>query len=132
MCLVTTDATIKIAKKDMIVYKLGTMSFSGKYFISEMQNYTYLLGVLNTCVISEPDADGQYYDQLVFDYYQDLSNKKYITIGFHSAKKKDRLSGYSFTQIVKCTIPKGSQYIEDKTGLVVSNQIIINKEVKPS
>jgi len=131
MCLVTTDATIRIAKTNMIVYKIGAMSPKGKYFYSEMQEYRYTLGELNSCDISKPENDGLYYDVISSEYYEEMPNKQYISRGFHSARKKERfVHSYFFTDVVKCTIPKGSQYIKDKTGLIVSNQIIINKQVK--
>ena len=74
MCLVTTDATIKMAKRNMIVYKLGRIHLDGKYFVSEIQEYTYVLGELNMCRISNPSKYGDFYDQKCIDYYDFKDN----------------------------------------------------------
>lgn len=49
--------------------------------------------------------------------------------GFHSMSRA-RLKNCKLNTeqiITECTIPKGSLYYRDKTGLIVSNQIIVNK-----
>ena len=51
--------------------------------------------------------------------------------GFHSALSKKRFKelAYCNSSIYKCVIPKGSEYYENLSGLIVSNQIIIKNKI---
>ena len=64
------------------------------------------------------------------EYEKTKGTLKNIAEGFHSAKTLKRLiNNLSYYRIFKCIIPKGSEYIEDNSGCIISNQIIISEIV---
>ena len=57
---------------------------------------------------------------------------KYFGAGYHACTTMARLTGpdyYGESKIFKCTIPAGSEYYLNPSGLIISNQIIINKQI---
>ena len=56
---------------------------------------------------------------------------KYFGAGYHACTTVERLTAdyYGETKIFECTIPAGSEYYLNPSGLIVSNQIIINKQI---
>lgn len=66
---------------------------------------------------------------------EEPADVKYIGEGFHSITTKERAictinDGYTRRLILECTIPAGSEYYLNPSGLIVSNQIIILREVE--
>jgi hypothetical protein len=57
---------------------------------------------------------------------------KYFGAGYHACTTVERLTGpdyYGESKIFECTIPAGSEYYLNPSGLIVSNQIIINNQI---
>jgi hypothetical protein len=60
------------------------------------------------------------------------ADAKYFGAGYHACTTMERLTGpdyYGETKIFECTIPAGSEYYLNPSGLIISNQIIINKQI---
>lgn len=135
MCLITPNKTLKIADKDITVYKVIGMNLSAIF-----QDMKYEFGILNKTTLKESNewssTGAEDLIWLTENGFSKRKNKdKLICIGqgFHSlltlkmAKglKKHFIAGI----IVECTIPKGSEYYDSPFDYLVSNQLIINKKV---
>jgi hypothetical protein len=134
MCLILRrDEISSIAEEDIIVYKLmceaNSVTVKSPYL-----HYEYIFNKLYKTIIKETD-DFCYFDTIDEYYYQNLNEDvelKSLSEGFHSALTINRLlniNGTTDYPIYKCIIPKGSVYFKDETGLIISNQIIITKEI---
>lgn len=145
MCLITPNKEVKTATEDMVVYKVLTSEIKSIY-----HTFDYVLGVLYETEIKESnywtgfghlDTDwlkANYNDKGQTWYnHESLMN---IGQGFHSllnledgkvcvTKIKHGFYGETDIKLYECTIPKGSKYYDSPYGLLVSNKIIINKEV---
>lgn len=135
MCLITTQKTAKIAEEDIVVYK-GLMQLSETECKSIYQWWVYTLGQLYKTEIQEDDEWCAYDSKattFLNSQFRGWSNGeqehvlKCIGPGYHACITLDRLPNDN--NIYQCTIPKGSEYYVDATGLIVSNQIIINKRI---
>ena len=140
MCLITEQKKPIKIRKDRIVYKTGYGGFvNGKMRVlfTPYNKFKYELNKLYETKFtylptSSKDAIG--HDDMVTVAYgwksERVLNSSLIVIaaGFHAATKKQRLKT-AYYDLVECVIPKGSLIYEDKTGLIVSNKIIIKKEV---
>lgn len=136
MCLIIKRDTLKkTAEEDITVYKVMRQLYA------IVQSYTYVIGVVHTTELGISRdflAADSYAVHMLADLYGDdwrhNPKEELIAIGpgFHSCKTEERArnlnSGWS-CDIWECTIPKGSSYYEDETGLLASNRIIINKMV---
>ena len=144
MCLIVLKGKkSKIAKKDIIVYKI--LDFNNR---SPIREFKYKLNKLYETnlkkIVSKFDlipidilinnfADNKSY--LAFRKASSNNNgidkATIYTEGFHSCKTVKRAMNfliYSY-DIYKCTIPKGAKYIEDYSDLIISNKIIINSKI---
>lgn len=151
MCLVVESETeIKTAKKDIVCYKIVIKhtAIGGRYLPRIFTNhFTYIKDQtfrLGGSLTKKPRlfADNPFADDIAFDYYTKnvFSYQSVVREGFHSYCTIKRgaeiiLDTYSYPLhpnheyvMVKCIVPKGSEYIKDKTGLMCSNQIRIVKE----
>lgn len=135
MCLITPNKEKKIAEEDMIVYKALMPDAR-----SVLQGFLYELNKLYETEIEESDdwcaADSYAINALNeadYNYGTSRSDDRLISIGegFHSCKTIERAEEMKDPneRIFSCTIPKGSEYYEDLSDLLVSNKIIINEEV---
>lgn len=139
MCLVTEQKEPKILGEDLIVYKIVDEFYYSPFF----GKIFYRKNCLKKAKIEIWEKGEQihraivYGDLLALETYDDKLTKNpenYIIIdqGFHSMKTKTRaqitLDGLSTSfksrKIVQFLIPAGSEYYEDSTGLIVSNQIM--------
>lgn len=138
MCLIVEKSKkVKVAKENIICYKLLK-----KDLRSSIQNFQYELGREYETSLSKVDCGNlsshwNWCDQDSADAYQDIMELCYAyQQGFHSYKTKKRAgwecSYYYISSFLlyKCTIPKGSEYIEDATGLICSNRIIIVNRIR--
>lgn len=147
MCLITEQKVAQIAKEDIIVYK--NVILGDEKCMSPIHGFKYKFNKLYTSATLRPKSiiglkfadDFSIYDLRVGSYYfldkkvnvargeiiidNKCCNYVVISKGFHSFKTKYR-SHYN----VICIIPKGSEYFEDETGLIVSNKIIIKEIIK--
>lgn len=113
MCLYTKQKEVKIAKKDITCYKLINPNMTSWF-------YTEFKWELNKLYETEMDFCPVY---------------KTVSQAFHSYKTlQDLMYGYfqslSPCMMVKCTIPKGSEYYLGKQGELdgyASNKIIANE-----
>lgn len=141
MCLITTQKVAKVAEKDIIVYK-EMNKISDTTCTSGYQGYLYTLGILNKTEIKDVESnnwtcadsvDSKYLNKT---YGNDWNKRRPAELrcigqGYHSFKTLERMDqGVYLDDRYECAIPAGSEYYEDATGLLVSNQIIINKKVQ--
>jgi hypothetical protein len=106
-------------------------------------NFDYTLGVLYTTPIERMEGDDlssatpfcEIDEQSLPKGWRDLLIKGELVSydrGFHSIGKKIldeyKNSRILFRDIYECVIPKGSEYVEDFVGFIVSNQIIIKSK----
>lgn len=153
MCLITEQRIPFIAEEDMIVYKVLTSDLQSAFYrnlvevdstiygvyYSSVSRFQYELGKLYETEILESRGsscyDGIDTDALYQNYGSSWLRKvgdELISYGqgFHFAFEKDRLTELEdYNVIVECTLPKGTEYFENVSGLGVANQIIINKVI---
>ena len=132
MCLVVKKyAKKKTAVEDIVVYKALRISpFNNKELSSIYYGrFIYKFNTLYKTKIEET-FDIQFFDDISVDYYSkfDVNTLRSYGSGFHSAISLERLRN-TFYSKYKCIIPKGSKYIVDRTGLVISDQIIIIEKI---
>lgn len=143
MCLITEQKKPKRVKEDMIVYKTGYAHYNSNGNLEEVNAvfnfFNYLphqLYETKFSFINPASREAIGYDDevnLAYGNRNERSTKNLLVVakGFHSAKNIERLKqssnhcGHKF----ECIIPKGSLIYEDKTGLIVSDKIIIKKEL---
>ena len=132
MCLVTKQRKAKIAKKDITCYKhLRRFDLTTTY-----QFYVYNVGRLDKTHLSfGRNNHWCLADEAAMNFYWKASRKRVLTEvihGFHAYLSIDR------AQAVMCEgneglyeflIPAGSEYFTDKTGLIVSNQIMLVNDI---
>jgi hypothetical protein len=132
MCLLTYQKEPIILKEDKVVWKLLKENL-----ISQYADFEYILGKLYKTEIVFTNSDRIYDDeQEIYWVVPGVRKPGVVSIseGFHSfysEKYIDIILDRSYLQYYKykCTIPAGSEYYEDETGLCVSNQIIIVEKV---
>ena len=132
MCLLTYQKEPIILKEDKVVWKILK-----KNLVSQHEEFKYILGKLYKTEIVFTDSAAVYDDeQEVYWVAPGVRKPDVVSIseGFHSfysEKYTDIILDRSYLQYYKykCTIPAGSEYYEDETGLCVSNQIIIVEKV---
>jgi hypothetical protein len=141
MCLIIEkEAKLQIAQEDLIVYK--EVIRMANACLAIFYNKKYILGELYQTEIEESDPykwrpynheeSSAYFgagyanavDEFSCKETLDKFNVKSFSEGFHSSEQNNISTSET---IVECTIPKGSEYYINKIGLIVSNQIIINK-----
>ena len=139
MCLIVEKNTEeKIAEEDIICYKKLNVCprTDGTYrLISLYQLFEYKLNVLYKTTFEPKELTSDVgYESGVFYANRDVSNYystfpyfllKTYQKGFHSYKELDEKKRYETGFTVKCVIPAGTKYIEDKTGLICSEAIKI-------
>ena len=148
MCLVTNQQKPIILTEDMIVYKLLTTA-NHPLILSIYFNFSWTLNKkYKTKILKRKLTHDNFshYDEMALESLFQLTKTKSITgllicfreknhgysiisDGFHSFKTIERISGLTHHTIFECTIPKGSKIYEDTSGLIVSNQLIINKPI---
>lgn len=134
MCLLTTQKKAKIAKMDLVTYKM--IDLIGDEIIPTFQGgKPYEIGKLNKTEIKE-SPNGTSFDYEDLEFYKNKKGVKYIVQGFHSSVKidilKETLEKYKWdkSHLYLCIIPKGSQYYTGYKGLTVSDKIIIIRKLE--
>lgn len=148
MCLVTPYSWGKcvVTKKPKTVYKILKVFENGEIRAGLAgYSFTYQLGKLYETRIF-PAFQTNYLDEedsrAGAAYMKEFNNPKmmHYGAGFHSASTKKRLAYWinqmSFVdhylctyQLFECTLPIGTEYYKGFTSLLVSNQIIINRQI---
>ncbi len=146
MCLILKKTKPSMANEDMICYKI--LEQQQGILLSPFYHHLYKLNVLNPVIIIQECEDLCSYSTEDTDYlnekypewnynkesfqYHDLMS---IGQGYHSISTLESAEAELIISIhnsispviVECTIPKGSFYYVGPTGLMVSDQIIVNK-----
>lgn len=146
MCLITTQQEAFISAEDMTVYK--ALHHRMKKVCAIHREFYYDIGKLYETEIKEVEKS---YQRLAADEVDEKTlnrldeyigwgrgyvnrtpiHIRYIGQGFHSALRESRarqLGSDSYSNFIyRCTIPKGSEYFLNPSGLVVSNKLIINE-----
>lgn len=132
----TPEKALKTAEKDITCYKLlkntyTTTEDNDRVFKSLYRNFEYVMGRTYQC---KPELGLEF--RLKPGYYNTHGYGVYeVHEAFHSYKYKEtalyELSDYSIRSFmrfvaVKCTIPKGSKYVEND-HYYASNSIILNE-----
>lgn len=136
MCLVRLNIKCgpRYATKDIICYKVLCKNNQHEYF-SPCMHFIYKL---NKCVSSNfsftLSTSTSFLPQKEYTILKSLENFNCVTQGLHSFKYLSAAVGFKdcFIKegiVMECTIPKGSWYYEGLHNELVSDNIIINKEI---
>lgn len=140
MCLVRSNIFCgpKYAITDIICYKvlrkgLFGESFHGIYY-SPYKFFKYKLNEHVSSNFSFTLSTSIYFPpQIEYTTLKSVRNFNCVTQGLHSFKYLSAAIGHNMRFIggvvVECTIPKGSWYYEGIHDELVSNNIIINREI---
>lgn len=131
MCLSTLQKKPKIAEKDIICYKImyplnngiyRSIYYQMNYKLNTLYKTSMKRSLLTNCYDFKASVDTDNYPK---------KSVRYIGQGFHSAKTRKRLGDiWDSARLLKCIIPKGAKYYEGISDLLVSDQIILMREVK--
>lgn len=132
MCLITEQKVALIAENDIKCFKKVIIikdSITSVYYNFKW-SYNKVFKTKLVVKNIKNDSKARYYDHVSQDYYTNLFPSELlqcISEGFHSFLNIRSVWKYEplGTTIVQAIIPKGSEYFIDKTGLIVSNQLII-------
>lgn len=126
------EGPVKIAEKDIIVYKIGKIS-SDK-FQSLYQGYIYNLKELNTEILLSPKIDYGYENSILYIIWKGYHSYKNVVMPFTGLEKNFRAIYGGILQMEMSLpndyylgtfiIPKGSKYYENSWGEIVSSNII--------
>lgn len=137
MCWMSNKLKIKTAKKDIAVWKVVLYDIRRGFYVSPIANYRYVLGVINNVEMIfkvNNDLIGGY------DGFHSFSNKVYycyFDVKVKIFKKRiftmDKYvfsicykHGFDFA-IAKGRLPKGTKYAINKSGEIISSNIIIDE-----
>lgn len=146
MCMIISRwAKPKIAKKDIVVYKIMGGKDNMRY-VSYYQNFVYMKDKIYTTTIEREthpykmtagdlkEKEDYNVDIYMMEMNEKLRRKNLVMYskGFHSYASLTRISSEiddDAAIIVKCVIPAGALYMKSKSDLYISNQIIIKEDV---
>lgn len=133
MCLITEQKVPLEAQEDMVVYK--AVIIDKTKITSVYYDFEWTLGKIESALCFTRDFNnGIFADQKCIDAYEEIDNVNLVSIseGLHSATTRKRaIQVVKFYQknctLAQCTIPKGALYYKDVTGLIVSNQLRLDR-----
>lgn len=137
MCLIT-NKEIQVATEDITVYKelnqdLTSAIMGFQYKLNKLYKAkltTTIKDSVSFCII-----DTEYLNTNFADWRKSVLSGELTCYeeGFHSSISLQNMLDIKDeereTLIVECLIPRGTRYVEDFVGFIVSEQIIILKEV---
>ena len=158
MCLITAQKQALIAQEDFIVYKwlrvIGEDTLQ-KIYRAPYHDMQYTLGQLYTTTIEEisdvcdkvafDDVDSKVLNDLFKDSKGDTNwciawyngnepaDVKYFGSGFHAMttlERAEKVYNMDRFKLFECTVPAGSEYYLNPSDLIISDKIIINKEIE--
>lgn len=152
MCLITKQAEPKIATNNIEIYKQVDRCANQEFVKSIYFDFLWELNRQYETAINKADVvftDIEFFDGLSCHHYfsnEILGGGKHKQIlamkemnlnmfnrGFHSCNSLERClkpcNSYKHS-IVKGFIPKGAEYLEDETGLIVSNKLVLTEIVQ--
>lgn len=130
----------QVADKDILCYKILKRTENSSELMSEYFTFVYELKKLYKTKICVRNS--YFYDDKIYIYEGFHSYDKSILIKLNNYKDNStvsvfcghRLFSHVFTHsnpiLMECIIPKGSIYYKNGYNEIVSNQIIINREIK--
>lgn len=136
MCLVTEHREPLTAEEDTVVYIILRPNLRSIY-----KGFVYELGKSYKTVLDPRNiGSGNVWsaDEITSSYYGwksvgwKFSNLLAISKGFHSYQNYQRAIEQldELETLVQCTIPKGCIYYKDSTGLLLSNQLRVDKIIE--
>jgi len=122
-----------VATEDKVVYKAVKVFMD--YISSVYHEFRWTLGKIESAEFEiKAGGFGGYADSVSMDAYEEIDDDYLISIsrGLHTASTFQRAKEvvnfeYEKCSIVECTIPKGAEYYKDQTGLLVSNQLRVDR-----
>lgn len=137
MCLITEQKVALIAESDIECFKkviiikdsITSIFYNFKWSYNKVFKTKLVVKTIRVN-LNRSDLKSFFYDTVSQDYYTNLFPSELlqcISEGFHSFLNIRGVGKYEplGTTIIQAIIPKGSEYFIDKTGLIVSNQLII-------
>jgi len=112
MCLQTNWEQAKIAKTDIIVYKI--LSCVSKKYLTPYRNARVEIGKTYESDLDEPQLKfyiGNSFERIVKVSLHSFANKKSIIA---AQTKESGITWFGKRVLVKCVIPKGSEYVKGK------------------
>lgn len=138
MCWLSNKLKIRIAKKDIAVWKVVYFDRKRGIYISPIMDYRYILDVINTVdlvfkVINNSPLIGGYEGFHSFSnkvYYRHFDKKVHIFKKRIFGKEKHVFNIYGSPRfdlaIAKGRLPKGTKYAINKNGEIISSSIVID------
>lgn len=131
MCLYTIQTKIRIAKKDIPVYKVLETEPDTEGLLSLYRYEEYKLGELKLASIGVMGRP--YPDVRILPNFSTACKVYIINQGLHSftslRKAEMAKRPWNNATVFKAIIPKGSEYICGIHGDIVSNQLVVLKEL---
>lgn len=132
MCLITEQKVALIAENDIECFKKVIIikdSITSAFYNFKWE-YNKIFKTKIVVKTIKLDSKSCFYDIASSDYYMTHFSSELlqsISEGFHSFLNVRSVGEFERlgATIVNAIIPKGSEYFVDKTGLIVSNQLII-------
>jgi len=128
MCLITEQTKPEITTKDIVVWKvlknMLSITFPAKWTRGKLKR-----AKLNWKNSICPDSRA-FFDNRSYDAYRDTTEFIIVSTGLHAFCTKNRnpfCMEFNNYKLHKMLIPAGSKIFKDKTGLIVSNQMILIK-----
>lgn len=129
---------VKIAEKDIVVYKLGYVLENSELFNSLYHGYNYHPKGLNRTVTLAPIVGSitlphlsQFDVGIIYSGYHSYRSISLSFMGLGSSSRIiflgniiDRISLYNDYYVATFIIPKGTEYYENNQGEIVSSNIV--------
>jgi len=132
MCTITQWKKPRRTNRDIVCYKTGCRAEDK--FVSGIRSFEYTLNELYEAPLEESfePEDICPADYVETEYYRGFTEEtlRYIASGFHACltvRGAEQNKGIFADTRVRCVVPKGSLYYKDRTGLIVSNRMIVEK-----
>lgn len=137
MCWLSNKLKIKIAKKDIVIWKVVQYDTVKGIYVSPIKRYRYILDIIyNTSMVFRVD---DYPGIGGYEGFHSFSNKvyfRYFDDKVHIYKKRIFAEdkhlfniygemGFDFA-IAKGRLPKGTKYAINKNGEIISSSIVID------
>lgn len=130
MCLITYQRKPKITKKDIVVLKEVYPTIYPEIYASMYMHFKWEKGVIKVQELSIDRVKMKcvyFYDNKAKDAYPINYHSLVTSIseGFHAIEDKNREIGKTKGIMKEFLIPKGSLVFRDKTGLIVSDHMML-------
>ena len=137
MCWLSNKLKIKIAKKDIVIWKVVQYDTVKGIYVSPIKRYRYILDIIyNTSMVFRvndyPGIGGyegfhSFSNKVYFRYFDDkvhIYKKRIFAEDKHLFNIYGEI-GFDFA-IAKGRLPKGTKYAINKNGEIISSSIVID------